>query len=91
MEAEQKQPLWKDLMKLQLVTITALDVAGTGKYSSLLIDKYVISITQQEETLKKKEAELKICFGNYLKSTESRKSLLQNPLTTVICIQVYRL
>lgn len=79
-------------MKLQLVTITALNVAGIGKYSPLLIDKYAISITEQEETLKENEAELKICIGNYyLKSTESRKSLWKNPLTTVICIQVYML
>lgn len=79
-------------MRLQLVRIAALDVAGIGKYSSLFIDKYIISITQQEKNFDKNEAEPKICIGNYyLKSTEFRKSLWKNSLTTVICIQVYML
>lgn len=87
-------------MKLQLVTITALEVAGIGKYSSLLINKYVLPITQQEETLEKYEAELKVCVGNYyLKSTDSRKSLWKSPLTTdysnfctgVYAVRFYRL
>lgn len=64
--------LGRTLIKLQLVTITALDVTGIGKFLSFLTRKYVIS-SQSRKTLKN-EAELRNCIGNYLKATESKKS-----------------